>query len=368
MTTMRVLYDHQIFSLQHHGGISRYYSQLLQFFTSDQEVKFSLPVKYSNTVYLREMGLKPDILPLEQNAHRIINSQETINQILEAQFDIFHPTYFDTYFLEYIGSKPFILTIYDMIHEIFVEHFPLTDPNREQKKLLAQKAAKIIAISNNTKKDVLAHYNIDEQKISVIHLATAMQNTEQHGITIPKDFPKEYILFVGDRWHYKNFYFFLEAMSPLLLENSKLFLVCGGGFDFTKDEIQYAQKLGVASKIFHYAIDDRVLALLYSHAKVFVFPSLYEGFGIPVLEAFACGCPVAVSNTSSFPEVVENAGEYFDPKDISSLQNAVVKVLYDVQHRKKLIINGYRRFLNFSWEKTAFATKQVYKSLMNINA
>jgi glycosyltransferase involved in cell wall biosynthesis len=104
---------------------------------------------------------------------------------------------------------------------------------------------------------------------------------------------------------------------------------------------------------------------LFAHARAFVFPSLYEGFGLPVLEAFSCGCPVMLCNTSSLPEVGGDAALYFDPLDRDSFTSTLERLLNDNPLRMLLITRGYERLQQFSWEKTAMNTKKVYENLVN---
>ena len=140
-------------------------------------------------------------------------------------------------------------------------------------------------------------------------------------------------------------------------------MVCAGS-SFSKSEIDLFESLKVKEKIVYFEVDDNELAFLYSKAKLFVFPSLYEGFGIPILEAFNCGCPVALSNTSCFPEVAGNAAVYFDPTDEKSILNAVESVIYDEKKANSLRKKGFEQAKNFSWEKTAKETKKVYQKAM----
>ena len=404
-TPIRVLYDHQVFSLQSYGGISRYFYELMSCYHNTNLLDFNLPIKYSNNYYLKNSNfIKNKIIQFDlinksktfenfltgikfrgkRKLYKILkffgfhkikkdsyyinkNKKISIKLLQKDKFDVFHPTYYDEYFINHIGDKPFVLTIYDMIHELFADMFPqLRDETTERKKILARKATKIIAISENTKKDIIKLYGIEENKIKVIHLGTSLKYDENK--VYPKiDIPKKYILFVGERHYYKNFCFFMHSIIPLLKHDKDLYVVCAGGGVFTKEEVYLLRNTYIEDRVIQIFFNDDILTLLYKNALAFVFPSLYEGFGIPVLEAFACKCPLILSNTSCFPEIAGDAAIYFDPANEYSIRDSVTKVIYNEELRNYLIQKGTERLKNFSWEKTARETKKVYESLMYVN-
>lgn len=367
---MKILYDHQIFSSQIYGGISRYFYEMMSSFSKCGE-NFELSLRFSNNLYIKNASFIKNKTFLEQvnfrGKHRLlyfINKSSSVKRLKIRDFDIFHPTYYDPYFLDCIGDKPFILTIYDMVYELFPQIFSSRDKTSVHKKLLASKAAKIIAISENTKRDIINLLGIKEDKIEVIYLGNSLffdANKEEIGIS--SELPQKYLLFVGNRRVYKNFDTFIESISQLLKDDKNLYLICAGGGKFTPSEIANIEKLGVINKVTQCSFDDKKLVQLYKNALAFVFPSLYEGFGLPVLEAFACGCPIIISNISSLPEVAGDAAECFDPADKISILNTVKKVIYDHDLRCKLKYKGYERLKYFSWEKTANQTKILYKSI-----
>jgi glycosyltransferase involved in cell wall biosynthesis len=367
---MKVLYDHQIFSTQIYGGVSRYFFELMKNFENDNGIEYDLSLRYSYNHYLNkynDLKYKPFFKNFTfRGKYRLINIlNKNISKklLIKRDYDIFHPTYYDPYFLNILNNKPFVLTIYDMIHEIYPEMFSSKDETSKRKKLLAQKAKKIIAISENTKKDIIRFFSIDEKKIEVIYLANSINPSESID-DINIDLPKKYILFVGSRSIYKNFNLFIEAISPLLIEDTELNVVCVGGGNFKEMEKEKFKKLNIISKIFQYAANDYILAYLYQKAIAFIFPSLYEGFGIPILEAFSCGCPVIASNASSLPEVAGDAAIYFDPTNKLSISSSIQKVVYDNNLRNQLIYKGYQRVKAFTWEKTAHQTKKIYEGIL----
>lgn len=339
-------------------------------FKNDSEIEYELSLRYSNNHYLKQLDNFP-CKPFFENftfrgKHRLLNFlNERISKkfISKGDYDVFHPTYYDPYFLNFLNNKPFVLTVYDMIHEIYPEMFSSKHKTTEGKKLLAQKATKIIAISESTKRDIIRFFGIDENKIEVIYLGNSL-NISKSDDAINIELPEKYVLFVGNRGSYKNFDLFIGTIAPLLLEDTKLSVVCVGGGKFNDREIEKFKSLNIKDKIFQYSVSDNILAYLYQRAIAFVFPSLYEGFGIPILESFVCGCPVLVGKVSSLPEIAGDAGVYFDPTNIVSIYDTVKRIIYDKELRKNLKLKGFQRVKNFSWEKAAEKTKSLYESII----
>ncbi len=356
----KILYDHQIFVYQEFGGISRYFYELMNGFEKDEDVRFDLSLAYSNNQYIKNRNFR-----FKNRLLHYLNMRGERKLLLGKDYDVFHPTYFNPYFLEYLGNKPFVLTIYDMVYELFPQIYSRRDKTGAYKKLLAPKATKIIAISENTKRDIIRQFGIKEDKIEVIYLANSLAaGTIEKGKGAVSDLPQKYLLFVGNRRVYKNFDLFVESISSLLQDDNGLHLVCAGGGKFTPSEIAGLEKLGIMHKVTQRHFDDNKLAQFYRNALAFIFPSLYEGFGIPILEAFSCGCPVIASNISSLPEIAGNAAAYFDPADTMSISNAVKKVINNDDLRRELRSRGYDRLKGFSWEKTATGTKKLYQSIL----
>ncbi len=362
---MRVLYDHQIFNMQKFGGISRYFNELMksksdglhivkidpELFDPIPEPKYDLFSRGINYTK-RKVGIKEKQRKLPGEALKIF---------LEGNYDVFHPTYYDPYFLT-LTKKPFVLTVYDMIHEIYKESFSLTDPVSYYKRLLCDKASHIITISENTRKDLIDIFKLPVEKVHAIQLASGFDKlTTQR----PKmdEAPENYILYTGVRFAYKNFYFSVVALAELLKSDKDLMLVCTGP-SFSAEERTFFKELGIERQVKHiYLQNDNELAWAYKNARLFIFPSLYEGFGFPLLEAFACGCPVIASNGGSLPEVGGEAVLYFQPKKIREIQDAAHKALYDDVIRENLVAKGKHQFKKFSWEKCRRQTLEVYHKI-----
>jgi glycosyltransferase involved in cell wall biosynthesis len=363
---VKVLFDHQMFSLQRYGGISRYFAGLNKGINAFAGYTGKISVLYSDNEYLK------DQLPVLNNfiGHKLFRGKTALiykwnkkfskKYMKMGHYDILHPTYFDTYFLKY-NRKPLVITVHDMIYESHPELFPDSADVIVHKRLAIEKATAIIAITEYTKQQIIRFYPNVKAPIWVVHhgytLNTALQ---QAGLTLP---PK-YMLFVGERWHYKNFINFVEAISPLLNADSQLHLLCVGGGGYQEEESKLLSALGITAQCMQLNATDSQLKHLYSHAKLFVFPSLHEGFGFPVLEAFANGCPVACSNNTALPEVAGDAAIYFDPLDADDMRAGVANVLNNDQLQEDLKVKGRQRLSLFTFDRCVQNTIKVYQSVL----
>ena len=373
---MRVLLDPQTFNEQKFGGISRYHTELILALKSMDDVSIDCPIVMSDNLHLKEAGLfrgyrnllfEMKLLPkfirkklLKKTKRK--NIKNTIAVLKSGAFDVFVPSYYSTYFLDYLGDKPFVLSVYDMIHEILPEYFTRDMETSKNKEILIEKATKIIAISESTKRDIIRIYpNIDEAKIEVVYLSHSIKADEKTAVSLPDN----YVLFVGNRTIYKNFLFFIKSIAPVLKESPGLFVVCAGGNKFNSVELKLIKELGISKQIIQQNFEDNELSAYYSKARCFVFPSAYEGFGIPVLEAMACSCPVILANHSSFPEVAGTAGIYFELDNEKDLRDKIVSILADEGLRLDYVKKGLAQAQNFSWQKTAAGCVEVYKKAFN---
>ncbi|TDH23324.1 glycosyltransferase family 1 protein [Segetibacter sp. 3557_3] len=369
---MKVLYDHQTFSLQDYGGISRIYTELLKFGPSHPEIKAELSILFSNNAYLEELRNVPyrHFLKRWDSYHKtrvmmVINRLYTIAKLKTTKVDIFHPTYYDPYFLPHLKGTPFVVTFLDLIHERFGNRYSQLADDKlmfGRKKIMLEHASKVIAISECTKKDIVEVFGTDPAKIEVIYLGNSLRVDRNNDI--PALIKGDYLLFVGNRGTYKNFDFFLDATRELLVKNKELKIVCAGGGRFSPHELEKLRKLELTSQVVHVpVVNDNTLVSLYKNAVCFIFPSLYEGFGIPVLEAFSCGCPIVLSNRGSLPEVAGDAVLYCNPEDAHSIATQVTAYLDDAGLRTLKSGEGYKRLESFSWEKTSAETFALYKTI-----
>ena len=368
---MHVLFDHQAFTGLPYGGISRYFFELMRSFSTRPDITFELSLWFSNNEYLNQASFSPHTrypaFSHLRNAHRaasVLNRLHSRQKIRAGKFDVFHPTYYHRYILDAIGSKPFVVTFHDAASERYGQQYPeLGHGLYETKKQLLSRADRIICISEFSKRDLLHYFSVDEDKVAVIPLCTTMG--EQVALLKPQESPLSapYLLYVGKRGLYKNFDGFFRAIEPVLHQHPDLHLICAGGGGFTPGELAMFSAARLGNRVHFQPFTDASLINLYQHALAFVFPSLHEGFGIPVLEAFSTGCPALLSNRSSLPEVAAEAALYFDPEQSDSVAHAIERIVTDGTLRADLRQKGTERIRHFSCDKTAEQTLRVYQSL-----
>lgn len=370
---MKIVLDPQIFNSQEYGGISRYYTEIFSILSKKTNIHISVPIYITKNVYFNQSSLisvkqkmNARIIKLlsflgisTRTRVRKASFAELIKAVSPEKFDLFIPTYYDPYFLEYINSKPFVLTVYDMIHELFPQYF-LDDVQNisENKYLLMEKATKIIAVSENTKRDIIRLCpKIDSSKIEVIYHGCSINVNSN----IKVDLPSKYILFVGVRENYKNFFFLANSIKEILHADSDLYLVCAGGGCFSEEENKFIEDLGLSRRIVQRNFEEEELCSYYKNAICFVFPSMYEGFGIPVLESMASGCPIVLTNSSSFPEVAGEAGIYFENNNQEDLRLKIVKVMTDNVFRTEQIQKGLSQVQKFTWDDAANKCLELFR-------
>lgn len=367
---MKIAYDSQIFCSQTYGGVSRYFCETASRIAKEPDVQVVIAAPMHINTYLE--NVPPKIVsgfraPAATHFHPLRRRLGLVfgDLLLRAMApDLVHETFFHGYPLGPRRSRR-VLTIYDMIHEKFAASFPHTDKTARYKALAAERADHVICISESTRRDALEILGLSISKTSVIYLGFDLMkyvNDKVEGLMEPITEP--FLLYVGKRGGYKNFLRFLEAYGTSSELKTRYKLICFGGGTFQADELKTMQALGLdGDRVKQVEGDDQLLAKFYERASAFIFPSLYEGFGIPPLEAMAHDCPVVCSNTSSIPEVVGDAGEYFHPGDVEAIRVAIERVVMSDSLRKRLIEKGRARLKCFSWDRCAAETLDVYKKL-----
>lgn len=386
---MKILYDYQAFTIQKYGGVSKCFCELISQLPSN--IKWEIGIKESDNIHLHQSQLITSLKNSKINRETFltkkhfrgkfrlynyinslfpnfpsvenINRKYSITLLKRGEYDIFHPTFFDDYYLPYLNKKPFVLTIHDMMPELFPEYFKRNDMQIVMKKKLIQKASAIVAVSEQTKSDIVHLLNTDPEKITVIyHGGPNIDNSPAKEKPIIED---PYILYVGTRDAYKNFTQFLKAFALFHKEVPDVKLICTGS-PFTKAEQSLIENLEISHSIINFFANDKQLANLYAHALTFVYPSLYEGFGMPILEAYAYGCPVILSQCSCFPEIAKEAALYYNvQKGEKDLMNRLLEIYnYSDIQRQNLIQLGYERLSNYSWKNSSAQLAQLYNNII----
>jgi glycosyltransferase involved in cell wall biosynthesis len=245
-----------------------------------------------------------------------------------------------------------------VIHDLLPLLFPGNHPRqrfyyRQVLPRALRRAEKIVAVSENTKRDLMRHYGLEADRIAVIYSGVDA-SLFKPGIGQTPASP--YVLAVGNQYPYKNLSRLLDAFARLTREGfpQELLIVGGEEGGASSSLKRQARLLGMEDRIrFSGYVPAERLAGLYARADLFVFPSLYEGFGLPALEAMACGCPVAASNSSSLPEVCAEAASYFDPGDTEQMADVMARLLKDAALRRRMSAAGLARAGLFTWEKTS---------------
>lgn len=368
---MRILYDGEIYSQQKTGGISRYFNHTIE----------NLPRSFSPIVATAKpiIGVLPSHprLRLARLPHyrfrpwTIAKKLEKIVLWAKTSLprpDILHPTYY-TESRENLWenwSVPRVITVWDMIHELFSSELDPKGEVAKLKKRVIQSASAIICISHHTKADLLNTIDVPESAVSVCHLAAHLSREISYGDEPTPDAP--YFLYVGLRDYYKNFRCLLEVFKNVRERQPQVRLSVVGP-PFSETEKTKVSSWNLTEHIDHWGFaSDAHLAKLYRRAQAFVYPSLYEGFGIPVLEAMNCGAPVVASNRSSIPEISGNAAILFDPNSPDELTDILLSLLNDEARKAELISLGFEHSKKFSWAKTAKQTVESYRHALARNS
>jgi len=364
---MKVLYDYEIFLIQKYGGATRYFYEIISRLAEKQELDIILYMGYHinryglddlRDKYYKFYGKKIPLVPKTKLVSTKLQKPVFEKFRKKTDYDIFHHTYYADY-RKKNGTKD-IITVHDFTHEKFPDNFSGLDATTERKKKAVMNADGIICISETTKRDLLELYHISEEKIKVIYHG----NSLKYEVKEKAIFEKPYLLYVGDRRAYKNFGLVLKAFRDSDFTKKNFSLLCFGGGELRKSETELIKKYGLEGKIFQTEGSDKELANAYKYASVFVYPSLYEGFGIPLLEAMHYGCPIAASDSSCFQEVAGDAALYFNPGSEEEFVGIIEKLVNDTEVRERLVKSGIEREKMFGWDKCAEETFEFYKSIL----
>lgn len=365
-----ITYDHQIFALQQFGGISRYFCELASRVnrTTEFDAKVVAPVHFNDYLshcQVPTVGMHlPMSLPRTGRLYRAACRVLSPVLMLASRPSVVHRTYYSRTFAP--ASAATVVTVFDMIHEIFPEHFPVGDATSRNKRASVLSADLVLCISESTAADVVRIFNVPREKIRVTYLGFS-DSFSDHNSQSDRPHTRPYLLYVGHRAGYKNFQAALQAYANSRRLREAFDFVVFGGFAIDAKERGLFKSLGLrGDAVRRLTGSDQALSSAYRHAHAFVYPSTYEGFGIPPLEAMASGCPVACSNASSIPEIVGAAAELFDPAAPDSIQQALERICFDDTRRAALVESGHQRITKFSWDRCAAETVNAYRELLDV--
>jgi glycosyltransferase involved in cell wall biosynthesis len=296
-----------------------------------------------------------------------MSERKTVKTLNRKRYDLLHLTGEDIGYLEHVRNrKPVVVTVHDLIPELYPDYFYNPEKILKERTAAFAKADVLICVSESTRNDLMKIYGINKEKTKVIYHgdpAYLIENPNTRDFLNPLN-NKKYLLYIGSRASpYKNFIKMVTELTPFFRKNKDVFLLCIGE-RLSSEESAMFQTLDVKNRIFSAAIPDNALFLVYKHALCLVYPSLYEGFGFPVLEAMKAGCPILCSNSSSIPEVAQNGSLYFDPVNFHGFNENLNIILNDIHHIEMLRNNQKHILSKFSWQNAAIQTHQAYLSLI----
>lgn len=395
---MRVLYDGVIYRIQRYGGVVRYFNGLIHHLPPSIHPILLAPNRPAVAPQHPNLATHIEtceslLWPIKPLRKKII-AHRSYNRVALEQPDVIHPTYYYSS-LRHLNERidiPTVLTVYDLIHEKFPRQM---DPYGKQIRLkqnALQRADAIVCISESTRRDLLNHYAVPEDRVEVIYpgceftpvtvttgeaatfrggdLGTVACDTHQgsrNGTTeLACELPgsQRYLLYVGERSFYKNFDRTLQAFSRIAPRFPELELKCVGGKPFSHAEKQRMVELKIERRVTRLPhVPDQQIQSIYSAATALIYPSLYEGFGIPILEGMSCGTPVLTSNRASMPEVAGDGAILFDPYSVDEIAETMRQIGEDESLRQTMIRKGLARAARFSLSHSAQRMAEIYRAV-----
>ena len=342
-----VLFTNHIFQNQIYGGISLYFSKLISCMGVEKESIFT---GFHINEFIEEgVGCKVPNFRYTSKIRSSINEYFLEKYIKKVKPNLIHYTYFTE---NIVNKIPKIFTIYDMTVEKYPDLFPDSKKQTHTKRISCENADHIITISNSTKQDLMDEFGIASDQISVIHLGVDFTPPSNNPLVTDKPF----ILYVGARYEYKNFKSLLYAYSK---SNSKhdFDLVCFGPVSFDVEEQKIIHDLKISESVFHVTGSNQLLAQYYTESSLLVYPSLYEGFGLPIIEAMLYKTPVLCSKNSSLTEIGKEHVTYIDFDEFSS---QIDFILNNTSYNSCDVSDAYSYACQFTWNKCSTQTESIY--------
>lgn len=381
LSKLHVFFDDSIFHIQPVGGISRYVTNLALALAATDQCRVTLFAGWSAVKLPCSLRGKPNLqvvhLP-RPPAWRINTFAASISlawrrlafrhAFRRCGENLYHPTFYTHDPVIARHANAMVVTFHDMIAELFPEDSERAIKHRWQKVAASREANAILTISDSTFNDLVRLHPWTVGKTSVAHLATEFRYSEHPTSIKWNQQMAGYFLMVGNRDHYKNGHLAILAFKEFSQQPRKdaFGLVICGGKPPTEVEVEVLKGGGLDSRVVWVTANDEDLASLYSHATALLYPSRYEGFGLPVLEAMACGCPVITTRSSSLPEVGGDACVYINGDDHREMAGAMRRLTSDIVFRRGIANKGVQRSSNFSWQKCAKETMGAYTRALRL--
>lgn len=363
---MKIYFDYQIFYFQKYGGISKYFVELAGELNKIDGCEAQILAPFHASAYLSDPqksslnfnlgSIRKKIYHNRFRDKRVEFNHELTSKLCASPDVILHETYYTDRIP--VNSKK-IVTVHDMIYELFDSGLGDREQTIKNKKEAMAESSAIIAVSENTRKDILRFYPEFSKKVHVVHHGVKQINEAR-----PYKHSKPFLLHVGTRGWYKNFEWLLKIFGEQKRLHENLDLISFGGGSPSENEKRLLQEYNLNGKVHFLSGPEEMLDSLYRGARTLVYISDYEGFGMPLLEAMAAGCPVLCSNTSSVPEVVGDAALMVDAKKEAELSLALTEISNNEFIRRRLIDAGKSRAAVFTWKKCAEETFKIYQKIL----
>ncbi len=362
---IRVVFDEQIFLLQKHGGISRYFTELIATFAENPELGVQPVIPFqaarSEHIIAKLGGPKLKRVGSTLGALILLFRSTLDNRGKSFPADVVHLTFYTPGFFGRFKGIPKVSSLFDMTPELTSKRFGIWNPHLQKRKFLTQSDA-IISISNSSTEDMAAIYG-EQRSTPTAYLGVSSSfhpNVEKQPLH-----EKPYLLFVGARSGYKNWIMSAMAFAEVAHEQPSLQYILIGGGHLSRPERRILKKAGILNRVIQKSVPDSDLPNYYSNAEALIYPSKYEGFGLPLVEAMASGIPVLASDTRINREICDTCAWYFpdDHKDglVSLMQDLLQGKLPNQVDRVNM---GLQKAKKFTWYSCAENTAQVYRSLV----
>lgn len=360
---MRLALDEQIFAIQRYGGISRMFAELARQFSlhaAEGVTLAPLAAPVVNRYILDDPQLSTALHAQQARSEWTALARYFSRLRSTKHIDVVHNTFYLPHGLASTNGAKRVVTVHDMIPEMMPQTRRRLDWLTLKRKYV-ETADLVICVSESTRDDLNRIYGHIEAPIRVVHHGVA---DRFHPGAPRLDFlPERYVLFVGNRGQYKDAELLFQAFAQIARDHDDLQLLCVGGSGLSASEVARLDSLGIRSRVSQRFLPDDQMVSAYAHAEVFVFPSRFEGFGLPALEAMATGTPVLLARATSLPEVGGKAAMYFSPGDPRELAEQLRELVENSGLRERMSKSGIEHAAAFTWSSTARRTAAAYREV-----